>query len=118
MTEYTTIKLSGPLCARIEEFLRGRPEYGTLEEFVVDATRIRREQLATKSEKSDIPPGPATGPLARDEEYSHSTLEAGWDALSKPVTSEEKQYILKGLVQEFRKLKAANREAADRGGIQ
>lgn len=115
--ETITVKLNGALCSRIEEFLQQHPEYGTLEEFVTGAGRIRREQLA-----ATLPQGPATGPQNRDvEEYSHSNVQAGWAALSKtgpPLTAEEKTRIVKDIASCFRNLKASNRGAADREGIQ
>ena len=68
--EYTTVKLNGALCSRIEDFLQEHPEHGNLEEFVTAAGRLRREQLA-----ATLPRGPAAGPQTRDEEYSDEALE-------------------------------------------
>lgn len=115
--EYTTIRLNGALCKEIEEFLQQHPGHGTsVEDFVVGAGRIRRQQLAATLSQS-----PATGPQTRDEDYSHGTLDDAWQALNRtgpPSTSEEKTRIVKDLAGEFRKLKAASPGAIDRGGIQ
>lgn len=113
--ETITIKLNGPLCARIEQFLQGHPEYGNLEEFVVAAGNLRKEQLAATLPRDRTP---EAGSRTRDEEYSHGTLEAGWSALNRPLTPEEKTQILKALAYETRRLRASSRGSTGQGLIQ